>query len=76
MKTTVDYPAELVLEDTGHPVVFSANGSHGVWAGAGMSCVVTSNYLVWQASIHTYTFLLFIWMIGVRRGSLGILGTI
>jgi len=35
VKTTVNYPAELVLEETGHPVVFSANGSHGVWAGAG-----------------------------------------
>jgi len=33
-KMDVDYPQELLLED-GHPAVFSANGSHGVWAEEG-----------------------------------------
>jgi len=30
----IDYPAQVFLED-GHPVVYSANGSHGVWAQEG-----------------------------------------
>jgi len=35
VKMEVEYPPELLLED-GHPAVFSANGSHGVWADAGV----------------------------------------
>jgi len=34
VRMDVDYPKELFLED-GHPTVFSANGSHGVWAQEG-----------------------------------------
>jgi len=34
VKLDVDYPKELFLEE-GHPAVFSANGSHGVWAQEG-----------------------------------------
>eukprot|EP00092_Neocalanus_flemingeri_P017694 GFUD01019140.1.p1 GENE.GFUD01019140.1~~GFUD01019140.1.p1 ORF type:complete len:354 (+),score=85.06 GFUD01019140.1:245-1306(+) len=34
IKLDVEYPQELLLEE-GHPAVFSANGSHGVWAEEG-----------------------------------------
>ena len=34
LELDIDYPKEVYLEE-GHPVVYSANGSHGVWAQEG-----------------------------------------